>query len=183
MKRTRLRNIRSCNVRAEPILAKPLSEDRVRRSVLRILRANVLCSMATLTDDRLAHINTAYFSYSDELELYFLSHPSSLHCQNLAANASMAMTIFSSAQSWEGPDRGLQLFGTCRQARGHSARKAERLYGKRFAAYAHWKAALKRSEAARQYRFYRFVPGELKILDEKEFGDAVIVSAVVTRGA
>lgn len=183
MNRAKLANIRPCNVRAVQIMTKGLSEDRVRRSVLRILKANVLCSMATVTPDKQAHINTAYVCYSDELELYFLSHPNSLHCRNLAANASMAMTIFSSAQYWVSPGRGLQLFGTCSQASGHSAQKAEQLYGKRFAAFTRWKASLKQGDAAQDYRFYRFVTRKLKILDEKEFGDAVFVYAAVRRGS
>ncbi len=28
-----------------------------------------------MTTDNRAHVNTAYFAYSDELEVYFLSHP------------------------------------------------------------------------------------------------------------
>lgn len=48
------------------------SEARVRSSVFRILEENVLCSIATVTAATRAHINTAYFCYSDDLELYFL---------------------------------------------------------------------------------------------------------------
>lgn len=192
MNRARLANIGLCNVRGIRIATltaatgsatKGLSERRVRRSVFHILKNNVLCSMATLTGANHAHINTAYFCYSDELELYFLSHPNALHCRNLFTNSSMGMTIFSSSQRWGGSDRGLQLFGICSQTRGPQARFAEELYRKRFAAYARWKASLKKSDAAREYRFYRFVVRKLKILDEKEFGGGVFVYATVRRGS
>jgi len=106
-----------------------LLEEPVRRSLFRILRENVLCSMATVATGNRAHINTAYFCYSRALELFFLSDPGSLHCRNLAEHPSMAMTIFRSAQAWGNPDRGVQLFGTCREAKGPHARNAERLYG------------------------------------------------------
>ena len=96
MKRARLANIGSCNVRGIRIVTKGLSEGQVRRSVFRILKDTVLCSMATVTGDNRAHINTAYFCYSDELELYSLSHPNSLHCRNLSTNASMACLLYTS---------------------------------------------------------------------------------------
>ncbi len=159
-----------------------ISDRRLRRCVLRILEENVLCSIATVSSGRRAHINTAYFSYSEGLEFYFLSHPDSLHCRNMSKNSSMGMAIFSSSQRWAGPDRGLQLFGTCRRVGGSRALEAERLYGKRFPAYARWKAGLHKDDAAREYRFYRFLATALKVLDEKSFGAAVFVSADVRRG-
>ena len=159
------------------------SERQIRRSILRILEGNVLCSMSTVTKDIRAHINTAYFCYCEDLELYFLSDPSSLHCRNLSTNSSMAMTIFSSSQKWTGPDRGMQLFGTCKEARGYQAMKAERWYGNRFPQYRQWKTGQGKDDQLRafRYRFYRFVPGKVKILDEREFGGGVFVTAAVRR--
>ena len=80
MNRARLAIISSCNVMGIPMVTKGLSEERVRRSVFSILKENVLCSIATVIADNQSHINTAYFCYSDELELYFLQDPGSLHC-------------------------------------------------------------------------------------------------------
>lgn len=93
----------------------------------------------------------------------------------------MAMAIFSSVQSWAGPDQGLQVFGTCDQVRGQQAAKAEELYGERFSEYARWNAGLARDAAARDYSFYRLLTTKLKILDEGEFGEAVFVVADVER--
>jgi len=157
-------------------------EERVRRSVFAILESNVLCSIATVTPEGHPHINSAYFGYSDDLELYFLSHPGSLHCRNLSRNASMAMTVFNSAQRWTEPGQGLQLFGTGARADGRAAEDAERIYGRRFPAYASWKAALAADDLSREYRFYRFDVGTVRILDEKNLGDAVWVRVSVRRG-
>jgi len=163
------------------IVSEGFSEQRVRRSVFRILQDNLLCSIATVTEDNRAYINTAYYCYSDELELYFLSDPTSRHCRNLSINSSMAITIFSSIQKWGGPDRGMQLFGTGAQARGPQATKAEGLYGKRFTDYAKWNAGLNTAAVGRTYRFYRFNARKLKVLDEAEFGEAVFVIGVLRR--
>ena len=159
---------------------------RVRRSALRILMENVLCSMSTVATGNRAHINTAYFCYSDDLELYFLSDPGSTHCENLGVNPSMAMAISRSTQRWGGSDRGMQLFGVCREANGREAAQAERLYRKRFRLYAKWMAGTSEREKPlatdlRTYRFYRFVPRKVKILDEAEFGGGVLVTAALTR--
>lgn len=173
------------------------SERQVRTSIFRILRGNVLCTISTVNRNNQAYINTAYFCSSENLELYFLSDPGSLHCRNLSTNSSMAIAIFSSSQKWNGPGRGIQLFGTCREARGLQATKAEWLYGKRFPAYGKWKAASPPQAGSKsrrirdkgkddqsrvfRYRFYRFIPNKVKILDEKEFGSGVFVIAAVKR--
>ncbi|SRR5712691_11011801 len=167
-------------------LEKRFSDERIRRSIARILRENVLCSMSTVAPGNRPHINTAYFAYTPDLVLYFLSDPSSRHCRNLERNPSLAMTIFRSKQEWGGQDRGLQLVGMCRQTRGQGARDAERTYAARFPPYGKWMAGLspaERRQAAllRSYGFYRFLPRRIKILDEREFGGAIFVTAAVVR--
>jgi uncharacterized protein YhbP (UPF0306 family) len=171
------------------VIARNLSNRRLRKSTLRILRENVLCSMASVGKHNRAHINTAYFCYSedlDDLEIYFLSDPRSTHCRNLSANPSMAITIFRSAQKWGESNRGLQLFGTCSETSGQFVRKAERLYGKRFPLYKKWMDSVREDEKRlakqlRSYRFHRFLPSRVKILDEGEFG-AVFITATIRRG-
>src|SRR5881296_1644071 len=165
---------------------KRFSDERIRRSISRILRENVLCSISTVAPGNQPHINSAYFCYTPDLALYFLSDPDSRHCRNLERKPSLAMTIFKSAQEWGGQDRGLQLFGACRRTRGGGAVEAERSYAARFAPYAKWmkgKSAAERRQAAllRSYAFYRFLPSRIKILDEREFGGAMFVTAAVVR--
>lgn len=91
--------------------------------------------------------------------------------------------MYSSAQQWTEPGRGVQLFGTCKQTTGPSAEEAERSYKGRFPAYQGWKAGLDRDDLAGQYRFYRFCVTAVKILDESNLGDAVFVRASGTREA
>ena len=163
-----------------------ISDEQVRGSITRILRGNVLCSISTVTPQNRAHINTAYFCYSSDLELSFLSDPSSLHCGNLTTNPSMGVAVFSSSQKWGNADRGMQLFGRCHQARGRQAEKAEHRYGRRFPLYAKVMAGMSREEQLqasqlRSYRFYRFLPRSVKILDERAFGGGVFVVASVRR--
>lgn len=166
-------------------IRKRISDEQVRRSLFRVLEENVLCSISTVAPRNRAHVNTAYFCYSPDLELYFLSDPNSLHCRNVASNPSMAVTVFSSSQEWGEPDRGIQLFGTCRPARARRAKEAERLYARRFPRYSKWMAGKSkddklRASQLRSYRFYRFVPRAVKILDERVFGGGVFVLVPLT---
>lgn len=181
MSRARFANIGSCDVTGLSVDMKGLSDWRLRRGVMRVLKENVLCSIATVTAENHAHINTAYFCYSDELEIYFLSHPDSLHCLNLSTNPSAGVTIFSSSQVWTEPGLGVQLFGKCARARGAQATKAERLYGQRFPAYGRWRETLGRDDVAQEYRLYRLPTTRLKLHDERTFGDGVFISADVRR--
>ncbi len=175
----RLTNIIVQDAGGSPI-DRQLAEEEVRRATFDVLEGNVLCSLATVTPDGRAHISTAHFCYSHDLELYFLSHPHSIHCRNLATNSSAAMTIFSSSQRWLAPGAGLQLFGTGIAAEGAEANKAEELYGNRFSAYAEWKLT-RTGNISLEYRFYRFVVLRLKLLDETNIGDGIFVSANVLR--
>jgi uncharacterized protein YhbP (UPF0306 family) len=174
-------NISANAVNGAPIAGQPPSADRVGRSVARILQETGLCAWATVTQEGRAHINIGYFAQSADLHLYLLSHPASLHCRNVATNASMAVAVFVSSQDWTAPGQGIQLFGTCTEAGGDDVGDAERVYRHRYTAHAAWKAALKPADPAREYRFYRFVPERVKILDEAEFGDAVFVQADIVR--
>jgi uncharacterized protein YhbP (UPF0306 family) len=176
-----LRIIRITDPAGVPIATSEISLRRVQRSIHRLLAENVLCSMASITVDGRAHINTAYFSYSPELEIYFLSHQKALHCQNILSNPSMAIAVFSSNQAWGSSDCGLQLFGICKQVTRRQVDKAAKLYSKRFAEYNAWKAGLASDSLGQDYRFYRFVTAELKVFDEKELGAGIFVLTNVKR--
>jgi uncharacterized protein YhbP (UPF0306 family) len=172
-------NIEAVDVMGACVDDKKFSEEQVRENVFQLLHSSLLCSIATVTPEGRAHINTAFFSYSEKLKLYFWSHPESLHCRNLLHNKSMAMTVFSTEQPWVGPGQGIQLFGTAEATSGSAADEAERSYGRRFEYYKNWKAALSENDPARQYHFYRFDVSSVKILDEKNWGDVWVRASVL----
>ena len=91
----------------------------------------------------------------------------------------MAIAVFSSSQNWVGPDLGAQLFGFSNRAEDCETSNAEQAYIRRFPKYADWKKALAPGDPALEYRLYRFATNRLKILDEREFGEAIFVHADV----
>jgi uncharacterized protein YhbP (UPF0306 family) len=174
---TSFANIRARDVRGIELRAAPTAQ-RLGASVLAILGGSPLCAMSTVTADGLAHVNTAYFSYSDALDLIFLSHPDSLHSRNLERNPSMAVAVFATAQEWGVCDRGLQLFGACALAPDADAWRS---YAARFVVFERWHASLSADALAREYRLYRFEAASVRVLDERNLGDGVLVDADVTR--
>lgn len=175
-----LKSVKATNVRGE-IVAADIPEERILACVHRILDDSVLCSLSTVTPDNRAYCSIAYVAYTDDLRLCFMSHPNARHCVNLNDNPSMAVSIYKSTQDWGGADRGLQLFGTCRVATAHESATAAQVYGHRFAHYEKWVASLPEADAGREYRLFWFFAEELKMLDEREFGDGVLVTAIVQR--
>src|SRR6266487_3811901 len=148
------------------LLSPGYPSDRLYNSLARLLAANKLCSIATLGENREVHINTAFFGFGDDLDLYFLSNPSSVHCQNLR-HSQVAIAVFDSHQLWGAAHEGLQLFGNCALAEGIEEKTARELYSSRFPTYVELRDRLS------HLCFYRFTTAAVKVLDENEFGEEV----------
>ena len=163
------------------LIAPGYSSARLVSAVSRILSGNPLCSMATRSEAGLLVINAAFFAFSAELELYFLSNPASAHCRNLAHVGHMAVAVFDSHQEWGLPHAGLQLYGRGGPVPAGHAERAQASYAARFPRY--FDFVLRAGEAPdgasgfANLRFYRFMPARVKILDEEEFGDEVYITA------
>jgi uncharacterized protein len=153
---------------------RPLAATRIASLARRLLDSAMLCAIATVSPPGRAHVNTAYFAWSRDLDLVWLSEPDARHSRNLAANPTAAVAVYDSTQSWGGSDRGIQLFGSAREVRGSAARDAERVYAKRFPASA--------ETTLSAYSFYRFRPRQVKLFDESALGAGVFVTASVRAG-
>lgn len=156
-----------------------LSDRRVRASLLRLLRENVLASFATVDTHGGAHINTAYFAWSDDWSLFFYSYPDSRHCLNLKRRPSMSVAVFDSHQRWGYSDRGAQLFGTAGEAVGRLAGVAATVYAKRFPGFERWRARSERDDGLFALPPFRFRPRRAKIFDERNLGDGRFVEVAI----
>jgi uncharacterized protein YhbP (UPF0306 family) len=150
------------------------ARNRIRRSLLRLLEGTPVCAVSTVGRGGRAHVHICYFAFSANLELFFLSDAGSRHAANLRMNRSAAIAVFSSDQTWGGPDRGAQLFGSCAPVPPSGRNRARRLYQQRFPTF-------RRDRVARELVLYRFSTRRAQVLDEREFGDAVLVQLRVPR--
>jgi uncharacterized protein YhbP (UPF0306 family) len=152
---------------------RPVSAARIRGVARELLDASTLCAIATVSRGGRAHVNTAYFAWGSDFRLVWISEPHAKHSRHLRANASVAIAVYESTQSWGQPDRGIQLFGSAHELTADSARDARRIYANRFPDYGE-------SELG-AYLPYEFRPSRMKLFDERALGAAAFVTARVGR--
>jgi uncharacterized protein YhbP (UPF0306 family) len=150
---------------------RPIAGSRIATEARHLLDASMLCAIATVVRGGRAHINTAYFAWTPELDIVWLSEPRARHSRNIRANDSVAITVYDSAQTWAHPDCGIQLFGKARELEPSGAGGFEAHYAARFPDY--W------GVNPIAYRFYVMRPVRLKLFDENELGPGVFVTARV----
>src|SRR2546430_2238461 len=154
-------------------LDRPVTTARLMRVVRRLLDAAPLCAIAT-TRGRDAYVNTAYFAWTARLEIVWISSADATHSRNLRADPTCAIAVFDTHQRWGGNDRGIQLFGRARLARGRVSANAKRAYRQRFRDYDPKENA--------GLPPYLFTPTLVKLFHEGEFGGAAWVVARVRSG-
>jgi len=82
--------------------------DELEQQILDYLGSHNTMTLGTCRDD--SPWNATVFYASDHLQLYFFSAPDSRHCENLAANARVAVTIQEDYKDWR-EIKGIQLEG------------------------------------------------------------------------
>ena len=82
--------------------------DDLKRQILEYMQAHNTMTLATSSGD-VPWAATVFYA-SNDLHLYFFSAPDSRHCQNLAVNARVAVTIQEDYHDWR-QIKGIQLEG------------------------------------------------------------------------
>jgi nitroimidazol reductase NimA-like FMN-containing flavoprotein (pyridoxamine 5'-phosphate oxidase superfamily) len=86
---------------------RPVAASRIAATARELLDASTLCAIATVNADGRAHVNTAYFGWSRDFDIVWLSEPRARHSRNLRANESVAIAVYDSTQTWGKTDRGI----------------------------------------------------------------------------
>jgi uncharacterized protein YhbP (UPF0306 family) len=94
--------------------------DEMRNKIIDYLRRHNAMSLATTCDER-PHAATVFY-VNDQIDLYFISNPSSRHGQHLASNNRVAATVNEDYRNWN-DIKGLQLQGHVEQIGPLSANK------------------------------------------------------------
>src|SRR3989338_2158899 len=85
-----------------------LSQKKLSELARKIVTENQLVSLATTDNYGNPWISPVVYAYDKNCNLYFVSIPSSKHCQNIRLNGKGACAIFDSRQAW-GTSTGLQI--------------------------------------------------------------------------
>jgi uncharacterized protein YhbP (UPF0306 family) len=148
------------------------SDEKIIESLEFIMENNSLFSMSSLNEDNSPWINTAFYSYDSDFNLFFLTPPTTLHSENVKKNKSVAVSIYDSHQLPESDKRGLQIFGTCHKASLIEIPKVFGSYAKRFQAFSRGVQDPKDMIVKGfESRFYIIKPHIIKIFDEVLFGE------------
>jgi len=100
--------------------------DELKQQIVDYLKSHNTMTLATCAGD--APWAATVFFASDDLRLYFFSAPESRHCQNLAANGRVAVTVQEDYQDWR-KIKGIQLEGRAELVDGVVAKgKAMAIY-------------------------------------------------------
>ena len=153
----------------------------IEQSLSEVLQKNSLCSMATVAKDQTSYINTAYFCFSNQYEIFFLSSKTSNHSRYLLSNDSLAMSVYDSHTPWDDYKAGVQLFGSCSQGNKTQLHIGSELYKKRFPDYKKCLHSLGEMVHVNHFFLYLFIPNRVKILHEERFGEEIYVEAKIKR--
>lgn len=140
-------------------------------SIIDVLDANRLCSMATVGPTGAAHANIAYFAADRHLNLFVLTRRTTRHSRHVESNPTVAVTVFDSRQIWNQPHLGLQLFGRCTRVPEGSSAAAFSVYS---AKHPDLLGLAKSSDdmlSRLESRFYLIDVRAIHIVDEARFGD------------
>lgn len=139
-------------------------------SITDILDDHFILAMATVHHGD-AYINSAHFAYNDRLEMVIFTHPFSEHGKNLAANPSVAVSVWKRPEDWGMNLQGLQLFGTSAIAEADELQAAIDTYKTRFPAFGHViQEADDFERGITDLRLYVIKIAEVKLIDERRFG-------------
>ncbi|MGP0058095.1 MAG: pyridoxamine 5'-phosphate oxidase family protein [Beijerinckiaceae bacterium] len=138
-------------------------EDGLNGRALRYLRQHHVASLATFGGD--GPWAAAVFYVSDGFTLYFLSSPTSRHCQNIARDPHVAATIQEDYADW--PEiKGVQLEGMAIDISGEDEARARRLYGEKYPLVGMISQAPSAIvKAMARVRWYRLVPQRVYFID------------------
>lgn len=142
-----------------------------KQLVLDFLKTQKLMSVATYGD--FPWSASVYYTFDNDLNLYFLSVPATLHCKFIGQNQNVAVSIADSSQDIAKPKKGLQVWGVAEQLSDAA---------KIMHALKMWKDFLGVVNPGLSYenmaksvikgRMYRIAPKRIKLFDQELFKDA-----------
>jgi uncharacterized protein len=145
-----------------------ISMELTKQQVLDFLAEHKLMAVATSGD--FPWIASVYYSFDRDLNLYFLSAPSTLHCKQIEKNNRVAVSIADSHQEVSKLKKGLQISGIVEQISGMAKVKH---------ALSLWKSSLGVNDPEITYenmvskivkgRMYVIKPLRIKLFDQRLF--------------
>ncbi len=126
-----------------------------------LLSSHNTLSLATTGPDGAPHAAAVFFAVDDDLTLYFLSEPKTMHAQHIGDGATVAATIEENNQDWKSI-RGLQLHGWAEPCSGIEEERARTVYAARFPFVARAETL---AGPLSRVRYYKLTPTWIRLID------------------
>ncbi len=131
--------------------------------VLKFLSHHKLMTIATFGE--FPWIASAYYTFDQDLNLYFLSDPSTLHVKQILRNPKVSVAISDSHQDINKDKRGLQSFGIAKQISGVAKIKHVLML---------WKTNLRVVDPTLTHKvvvgsMFKIIPKRIKLFDQRLF--------------
>lgn len=127
---------------------------------LEILKEINSCTLATVEPDGSPRATPMFFAFDEQLRIYFLSDPKTVHVANLLRDARVAMGFYPEVSGWK-EIRGLQMKGTAGSLPEAELDTAWAVYQARFPFLSEIPEAVEVSD------LYRFEPRWVRIIDNR----------------
>lgn len=144
-------------------------QDSLKSSICRYLVQHTTLSLATCSDGRPWSTDLFYAS-DDSCRLYFVSSVTTRHCQDIAVNPRVSVSISEQVAGWK-EIKGLQLDGVAGVVSGADRNGVTELYFTKFPALKKLHYASEILKLLRKSSFYRISPKWIRLIDNsKGFG-------------
>ena len=146
----------------ENAITKP-KQKKLNDLARKIIKENQLVSIATASKECEPWISPVVYAYDKKWNMYFVSIPSSVHCQNIRLNGKCACAIFDSRHAW-GTGAGLQIEAKIEELSFKNTLKAGKCYISRVYPYPNYNpkvvADFVQNFIANKkiYKFYKITP-------------------------
>lgn len=127
---------------------------------LEILAETNSCTLATVEEDGSPRATPMFFAFDDQLRIYFLSDPKTVHVANLLRDSRVAMGFYPEVAGWK-EIRGLQMKGSAEVIPDLELDQAWETYQARFPFLSEIPEAVEVSV------LYRFEPQWVRIIDNR----------------
>ena len=144
-------------------------QESLKSSIGRYLARHTTLSLATCHDGRPWSTDLFYTS-DDSCQLYFVSSTTTLHCQHIAANPRVSVSISRQCSDWK-EIKGLQLDGVAGVVPKADRDRVTEMYLTRFPSLKKLHKASEILSIFRKSSFYRISPEWIRLIDNsKVFG-------------
>jgi uncharacterized protein YhbP (UPF0306 family) len=145
-------------------------ENIVIDAVKDILEQNYVMSITTIKNNKIWSA-PLYYSYEDDLSLFFLSDPKTRHADNILSNSVVSGCIYDSHTTWGDTLRGLQFIGKVKPLSLSKSMKPSIHYLSRYKKAKEYFPSIKDLfNKGFSSKPYQIQLEEIQIYDEKTFG-------------